>query len=127
MALWLVLLVAAALRLPLIVSPAFLSTDVNRYVWDGRVQAAGVNPYRYMPGDPALARLRDDQVYPRINRAEYAPTIYPPAAQVIFAVIGVCLVKHHRQSRPPWSGSRCWPCSACCGCWRPPSCRPNVC
>jgi hypothetical protein len=83
-----VLLVAVALRLPLIVSPAFLSTDVNRYVWDGRVQAAGVNPYRYLPADPALAGLRDDAVYPRINRAAYAPTIYPPAAQVIFAAVG---------------------------------------
>jgi alpha-1,6-mannosyltransferase len=83
-----VLLIAAALRVPLIVSPAFLSTDVNRYVWDGRVQAAGVNPYRYMPADPALAALRDDAVYPRINRAEYAPTIYPPAAQLIFAAVG---------------------------------------
>ena len=49
-------LVAAALRLPLIVSPPFLSTDVYRYVWDGRVQAAGINPYRYLPADPALLR-----------------------------------------------------------------------
>ena len=56
---WVVLLVAAALRLPLIVSPPFLSTDVYRYVWDGRVQAAGINPYRYLPADPALASLRD--------------------------------------------------------------------
>jgi alpha-1,6-mannosyltransferase len=85
---WIVLLVAAAMRLPLIVSPPFLSTDVYRYVWDGRVQAAGINPYRYLPADPALASLRDQSVYPRINRAEYAPTIYPPAAQVIFAAIG---------------------------------------
>ncbi len=85
---WIVLLVAAAMRLPLIVSPSFLSTDVYRYVWDGRVQAAGVNPYRYLPADPALAGLRDNTVYPRINRAGYAPTIYPPAAQVIFAAIG---------------------------------------
>ena len=85
---WVVLLVAAAMRLPLIMSPPFLSTDVYRYVWDGRVQAAGVNPYRYFPGDPALASLRDNLVYPKINRAEYAPTIYPPMAQVIFATVG---------------------------------------
>ena len=57
---WVVLLVAAALRLPLIVSPPFLSTDIYRYVWDGRVQAAGVNPFRYLPADPALTSLRDD-------------------------------------------------------------------
>lgn len=87
-AVWVVLLVAAAMRLPLVLSPPFLSTDVFRYVWDGRVQAAGINPYRYIPADPALRSLRDTVVYPNISRAEYAPTIYPPAAQVIFAVIG---------------------------------------
>jgi alpha-1,6-mannosyltransferase len=85
---WVVLLVAAALRLPLIVAPPFLSTDIYRYVWDGRVQAAGINPYHYLPADPALAGLRDDLVYPRINRADYAPTIYPPAAQIVFAAVG---------------------------------------
>jgi alpha-1,6-mannosyltransferase len=88
-AVWVALLVAAALRLPLIVSPPFLSTDIYRYVWDGRVQAAGFNPYRYLPADPVLASLRDDTVYPRINRAEYAPTIYPPAAEAVYAVVGV--------------------------------------
>ena len=87
-AIWIVLLVAAGLRLPLIVSPPFLSTDVYRYVWDGRVQAEGINPYRYLPADPALASLRDDLVYPRINRADYAPTIYPPTAQLVFASVG---------------------------------------
>lgn len=86
--LWVVLIVAAALRLPLICAPPFLSTDVYRYVWDGRVQAEGINPYRYLPADPALQTLRDDSVYPYINRAEYAPTIYPPAAQMIFVTAG---------------------------------------
>ena len=65
---WVVLLVAAAIRLPLIPAPPFLSTDLYRYVWDGWVQAKGVNPYRYVPADPALGSLRDDLVYPRINR-----------------------------------------------------------
>ena len=27
-----------------------LSSDIYRYVWDGKVQAAGINPYRYVPG-----------------------------------------------------------------------------
>jgi hypothetical protein len=85
---WMVLAVAAVLRLPLIVSPSFLSTDLYRYIWDGRVQAAGINPYRYLPADPALASLRDDTVYPRINRAEYAKTIYAPAAELVFAAVG---------------------------------------
>ena len=83
------LLVAAALRVPVLPAPPFLSTDIYRYVWDGRVQAAGINPYRYLPADPALQSLRDDFVFPRINRAEYAPTIYPPAAQMAFAAVGL--------------------------------------
>ncbi len=87
-AVWLVLAFAVALRVPLIVAPPFLSSDVYRYVWDGRVQAAGVNPYRYLPNDPALSSLRDDAVWPHINRADYAPTIYPPMAQAVFAAIG---------------------------------------
>jgi hypothetical protein len=83
-AVWTVLAVAALLRLIVLPGPAFLSNDVNRYVWDGRVQRAGINPYRYMPADPALAPLRDATVYPFINRADTAHTIYPPVAQMVF-------------------------------------------
>jgi alpha-1,6-mannosyltransferase len=64
--------------------PPRLSTDVYRYIWDGRVQGAGINPYLYVPIDPRLARLRDDAIYPNINRREYAHTIYPPVAQIFF-------------------------------------------
>lgn len=62
----------------------FLSTDVYRYIWDGTVQAAGINPYRYVPADPALVQLRDAAIYPNINRASYAVTIYPPVAEFFF-------------------------------------------
>jgi hypothetical protein len=86
-ALWLVLGVAVVLRAALLFGPPLLSSDVYRYVWDGRVQDAGINPYLYLPVDPALAGLRDTAIYPHINRADYAPTIYPPAAQVIFAAV----------------------------------------
>ena len=82
-----VLLVAVLLRVGPLLQPPSLSTDIYRYVWDGRVQRAGINPYRYVPSDPALAPLRDDVIYPNINRAGYARTIYPPAAQMIFFVV----------------------------------------
>ena len=88
-AVWLVLAVAVLLRVGPLLAPPFLSTDIYRYVWDGRVQAAGINPYRYVPADPALTELRDDAVYPHINRADYAPTIYPPTAQGIYAAVGL--------------------------------------
>jgi alpha-1,6-mannosyltransferase len=83
-ALAVILIVAALARTIALPAPATLSTDVARYVWDGRVQAAGINPYRYVPADEQLAALRDQAIYPRINRADYATTIYPPVAQMIF-------------------------------------------
>lgn len=88
-AFWIVLAVAIAMRVTLLPSLPFLSSDIYRYVWDGQVQAAGINPYRYLPADPALAHLRDPAVFPWINRATYALTIYPPAAQVVFALVGL--------------------------------------
>jgi alpha-1,6-mannosyltransferase len=67
--------------------PPGLSTDIYRYIWDGRVQAAGINPYLYLPVDRQLAPLRDPLIYPNINRRDYAHTIYPPAAQLFFLVV----------------------------------------
>jgi hypothetical protein len=87
-AFWIVLAVAVAMRAVLLPSLPFLSSDIYRYVWDGQVQAAGINPYLYLPVDPALAHLRDPAIFPLINRATYAPTIYPPAAQLVFALVG---------------------------------------
>jgi hypothetical protein len=75
---------AVLMRAMLILAPPH-STDIYRYIWDGRVQALGTNPYIYIPADPALAPLRDPvEIYPKINRKEYAPTIYPPMAQAVF-------------------------------------------
>lgn len=85
-ALVLILVVAGAMRLVLIVPPP-VSSDIYRYVWDGRVQAAGINPYRYLPADPALAALHDTAIFPNINRAKTALTIYPPVAQMIFLAV----------------------------------------
>jgi alpha-1,6-mannosyltransferase len=78
-----ILLVGLAMRLIVLPSPP-ASSDIYRYIWDGRVQAAGINPYRYLPADEALRALRDEAIYPRINRASYAPTIYPPMAELVF-------------------------------------------
>jgi len=83
-ALTLVLLFAGLLRISVVFAPPYLSDDIYRYVWDGRVQAAGINPYRFVPESPELESLRDRAIYPRINRGDYAPTIYPPVAQFIF-------------------------------------------
>jgi hypothetical protein len=82
-----VVVFAAFFRLAALDYTPFLSSDVYRYVWDGRVQAAGINPYRYIPADPALADLRDDVVYVNMNRRDSARTIYPPVAEMLFYAI----------------------------------------
>jgi hypothetical protein len=64
-------------------TPGFLSDDIYRYVWDGMVQQAGINPYHYPPEAPELQFLRDETIFPMINR-KWALTIYPPAAQLFF-------------------------------------------
>jgi alpha-1,6-mannosyltransferase len=82
-----ILAIALLLRIVTLALPPYLSSDIYRYIWDGRVQAAGINPYRYIPADDALAALRDSAIYPNINRATYAHTIYPPAAEMLFFLV----------------------------------------
>jgi len=80
----LILGLALAMRLLLVGQEPFLSTDIYRYIWDGRVQGAGINPYAYVPAAPALEALRDATIFPYINRADYAVTAYPPIAEMFF-------------------------------------------
>lgn len=84
-ALGLVLLVAVFLRVPFLLTEPTLSDDVYRYVWDGRVQNAGINPYLHAPEARELAPLRDER-YPGINNKDI-PTLYPPLMQVFFAAV----------------------------------------
>jgi hypothetical protein len=81
------LIFAALFRLSIIFYAPYLSDDIYRYIWDGRVQAAGINPYRYIPADESLVELRDDKIYPNINRRDYAHTMYPPVAEGAFLFI----------------------------------------
>ena len=67
----------------------FTSSDLYRYVWDGIVQHAHINPYRYIPADSALKflQVQNQDIYESINRKEYARTIYPPVAQIIYWLV----------------------------------------
>jgi alpha-1,6-mannosyltransferase len=86
-ALWLIFSVAILLRVYVLLFDPLLSSDIYRYIWDGRVQAAGINPYRYFPADMALAFLREGAIFPHINRVDTAATIYPPVAQFFFFLV----------------------------------------
>jgi Glycosyltransferase family 87 len=104
----LILLGGIAVQAVAVSAPPKLSTDSYRYVWDGQVQAAGFDPYQYVPAATQLTGLRNDFLfYPRakycvspsyvikhpaaqltpgctrINRPA-VPTIYPPVAEAYF-------------------------------------------
>ena len=70
----------------LIFSRPTLTDDMYRYVWDGRVQAQGISPYRYPPNAPELLSLRDKDIYPSINRKPVV-TVYPPAAEAAYFLL----------------------------------------
>ncbi len=79
-----ILVAAATLRLLLLPLPPSLSDDVLRYVWDGRVAAAGRNPYDLPPDSVELAPLRDP-AWERVPHRE-VPGVYPPLAVTLFSI-----------------------------------------
>ena len=77
--------VAALCRLPLAVGPVRYDSDMIRYVWDGRVQQFGINPYAVRPSDAAVAHTHDADTIRMPSR--HARTPYPPAAQLFFRMM----------------------------------------
>ncbi len=69
-------------RLALLPRDPHFSDDIYRYLWDGWVQAHGVNPYLYAPEAAALEPLRTGW-HALINHPSIS-TIYPPGAQLVF-------------------------------------------
>ncbi|HEU0101873.1 MAG TPA: glycosyltransferase 87 family protein [Mycobacteriales bacterium] len=88
-----VLGLAVVLRLAAVSTKAPLSDDLYRYAWDGVVQSAGIDPYRYPPEAEQLRSLRDPWLWPPeyaeqprqtlLNRPNVR-TIYPPVAEAWF-------------------------------------------
>jgi len=84
----LVFVFAFADRAVLVAQRPYLSSDVYRYVWDGIVQSAGINPYRYVPEANELSGLRDQAIYKNINSEDkHWTSPYPPGAQMVFLAI----------------------------------------
>jgi hypothetical protein len=80
-----VFLAAVFFRISLIPTTPILSSDIYRYVWEGRVQWQGKNPYLYAPASEELTSLRDEAIYPHINRKSHT-TVYPAGAQIFFFI-----------------------------------------
>ena len=78
-------LLAIGFRVPLAVSPVNSDNDMMRYLWDGRVQKLGLNPYAVRPADPALDSTHTDDT--RNMPSARARTPYPPGAQLFFRFV----------------------------------------
>jgi len=59
------------------------SDDTYRYLWEGRIQGRGYNPFAHTPESAELEHLRDAD-WRQVTHRDY-PTIYPPLAQMLFA------------------------------------------
>jgi hypothetical protein len=66
--------------------PSF-SNDFYRYVWEGKIQNFGFNPYTCAPDDEKLIYLRDD-TYEKVDHKKI-PAIYPPLTQLLFKFLSI--------------------------------------
>ena len=78
-------LCAIAARAPLMVGPVYYDSDMMRYVWDGRVQRFGINPYSVVPSHPSVAHTHTSDTVRMPSRHDRTP--YPPAAQLFFRLM----------------------------------------
>jgi hypothetical protein len=62
--------------------PAGADDDIHRYVWDGRLQRLGYNPYLVVPSDPAAKGLHTPETR-TLNNPDL-PSPYPAGAQLFF-------------------------------------------
>jgi alpha-1,6-mannosyltransferase len=65
--------------------PSGADDDIRRYVWDGRLQRLGYNPYVVVPSDPAVKGLHTPETR-TLNNPDL-PSPYPPGAQLFFRVV----------------------------------------
>jgi len=76
-----IIFIALALRVILMFVNPITSDDYYRYLWDGKVQAEGINPYEYSPLE--LSKLHDKEIYPNVTYPDIK-TIYPPVSEMVF-------------------------------------------
>jgi hypothetical protein len=79
------LALAAVWHVLFLLMPPGQDDDIHRYLWDGRVQRLGYNPYIVLPSDPALSRLHTEETR-TLNNPEL-PSPYPPGAQLFFRAV----------------------------------------
>ncbi|MGC2321932.1 MAG: hypothetical protein WA463_04800 [Terriglobales bacterium] len=65
--------------------PSGSDDDIHRYLWDGRVQRLGYNPYLVVPNDPALEALHTTETR-TLNHPDL-PSPYPAGAELFFRAV----------------------------------------
>src|SRR6202042_1225019 len=78
-------LLAAVGAIELLRVPAGADDDIHRYVWDGRLQRLGYNPYIVVPSDPAAKALHIPETS-NLNNPDL-PSPYPAGAQLFFRAV----------------------------------------
>ena len=76
------LVMAVVWHIELLRVPSEADDDIYRYVWDGRLQRLGYNPYLVIPSDPAVQGLHTPETR-KLNNPDL-PSPYPPGAQIVF-------------------------------------------
>ncbi|MFZ0285516.1 MAG: hypothetical protein WAL32_09815, partial [Terriglobales bacterium] len=76
---------AALWHVAFLMRPPGADDDIHRYVWDGRVQRLGYNPYVVIPSDPALAALHTPETR-TLNHPDL-PSPYPAGAELFFRAV----------------------------------------
>jgi len=79
------LMLAAVWHVVFLRLPPGADDDIHRYVWDGRLQRLGYNPYLVIPSDPAVEELHTTETR-NLNNSDL-PSLYPPGAQLFFRVV----------------------------------------
>jgi len=79
------LALAALWHVAFLMTPPGADDDIHRYLWDGRVQRLGYNPYVVVPNDRALDALHTPET--RTLNNPYLSSPYPPGAQLFFRAV----------------------------------------
>jgi alpha-1,6-mannosyltransferase len=79
------LVLAAVWNIAFLRVPAGADDDSHRYVWDGRLQRLGYNPYLVIPSDPAVKGLHTPETR-NLNNPDL-PSPYPAGAQLFFRAV----------------------------------------
>src|SRR5437870_8650699 len=79
------LVLAAVWHIDFLRVPSGADDDIHRYVWDGRLQRLGYNPYIVVPSDPAAKGLHTPETR-NLNNPDL-PSPYPAGAQLFFRAV----------------------------------------